>query len=98
MIQKFAISRRAGVIVASLLLAFLYRPVNASAQTNTATDALIDRVVALTEHGDPAAMEKTTAGYQIDASRKLNPGIPDDTWGSIRADVNDIISNKIKPG
>lgn len=98
MMQKFAIFRRAGVIVASLLLAFLYGPAKASAQTNTATDALIDRVIALTEHGDPAAMEKTMAGYQIDASRKFNPGIPDDTWGSVRSDVNDIISSKIKPG
>ncbi|WP_157653710.1 hypothetical protein [Burkholderia ubonensis] len=82
----------------SLSLVFLIGLADASAQANAATDALIDRVVALTEHGDPAAMEKTTAGYLIDASKKFNPGVPDDTWGSVRADVNNIISNKIKPG
>lgn len=74
------------------------RSAGASAQTTAATEALIDRVVALTERGDPAAMEKTMAGYLIDASRKFNPGIPDDTWASVRADVNEIISNKVKPG
>ncbi|RFU44458.1 hypothetical protein D0B32_28025 [Paraburkholderia sp. DHOC27] len=84
--------------MASLLLVFLSGSVDASVQTNAATEALIDRVVALTEHGDPATLEKTTAGYLIDASTKFNPGVSEDTWTSVRADVNDVISNEIKPG
>lgn len=84
--------------MASLFLVLLSGSADASVQTNAATEALVDRVVALTEHGDPAAMEKTMAGYLIDASRKFNSEVSDDTWNSVRADVDEVISNKIQPG
>nr|WKF61500.1 hypothetical protein HUO10_006031 [Paraburkholderia busanensis] len=89
---------QARVIIASLLLAFLGKSADASVKNSPATEALIEKVAALTEHGDPAAMEKMTAGYLIDASRKFNPEVPEDTWKSVRADVNDVISKKIKSG
>jgi hypothetical protein len=98
MINNYFIFLRARVVTASLLLVFLSGSADASVQNNAVTEALIDRVVALTEHGDPAAMEKTTAGYLIDASKKFNSGVPEATWKSVRADVNDVISSKIKPG
>ncbi|WP_227247529.1 hypothetical protein [Paraburkholderia caribensis] len=98
MIKHHALPRRIGVVMISLFLVFLIGRADAAAQTAIATEALIHRVAALTEHGDPAAMEKMTAGYLIDASKKFNPGISDETWGSVRADVNEIVSNKIKPG
>jgi hypothetical protein len=98
MIENYFVSRRARVVMASLFLVFLSGSANGSVQTSAATEALIDRVVALTEHGDPAAMEKTMAGYLIEASKSFNSGVPDETWKSVRADVNEVISNKIKPG
>jgi hypothetical protein len=91
-------SRRARKGAASLLLVLLSVSAQAAVQTNAATEALIDKVVALTERGDPATTERTTAGYLIDAVKKFNAGTSDDTWKSVRSDVNEIISNKIRPG
>src|ERR1700761_9062141 len=94
-------SRRARKGAASLLLVLLsvsaQAAVQTAVQTNAATEALIDKVVALNERGDPATMEKTTSGYLIDAVKRFNAGTSDDTWKSVRSDVNEIISNKIRP-
>jgi hypothetical protein len=98
MIRNHVAVSRAGVIVASLLFVLLSGRAHASTRSNAATEALIDQAVALTERGDPAGMEKTMAGYLIDASRRFNTNVPDDTWQSVRADVNEIISNKIRSG
>jgi hypothetical protein len=98
MIRNYGLSSRAKVYLASLFFFFLCGTAGASVETDPTTEALIDKVVALTERGDPAALEKTTGGYLIDASRRFNANIPADTWNAVRADVNEIISNKIRPG
>lgn len=94
MIRNRVAFARAGVITALLYFVFPGGPAHAAAQSDSATEALIDQVVALTEYGDPARMEKTMAGYLIDASKRFNANVPDDTWQSVRADVDEIISNK----
>ncbi|WP_321847680.1 hypothetical protein [Burkholderia diffusa] len=98
MIRNRVAFARAGVITASLCFVLPGGPAHAATESNAATEALIDQAVALTERGDPASMEKTMAGYLIDASKRFNANVPDNTWQSVRADVDEIISNKIRPG
>lgn len=97
MIRNRVAFSRAGVIAASLFVVFPSGHAHA-AQSDAATEALIDQAVALTERGDPASMEKTMAGYLIDASKRFNADVPANTWQSVRADVDEIISNKIRSG
>lgn len=92
---RFTFSRTR-IIPALLFLAISSGYAEASEQASAVSEALIDQIVVLAEHGDPSFMEKSTAGYLIEGSKKFNPNVSDDTWQSVRADVNEIISNKVR--
>ncbi|WDD94218.1 hypothetical protein Bsp3421_004332 [Burkholderia sp. FERM BP-3421] len=96
---RFSRARRA-LAASLLLLACARTPAAPSPDTNAApnNEALIQRIIVLNEHGDPASLEKATAGYLLNATRKFNPNVSPDAWKGVQADVNEIIANKIRSG
>lgn len=70
----------------------------AASQQDSVHQNLINQIVALSEQGDPATLEKQQAGYFIDAIKGMNPTVPTDIWDAVRKEVNEAISNKTRSG
>jgi hypothetical protein len=84
--------------ILSLMIALLNVSASAASQQDPVRADLIKQIIILSERGDPATMEKQQAGYLIDAIKSMNPSVPVDTWNTVRSEVNETISNKVRSG
>ncbi|MEX3630590.1 MAG: hypothetical protein VB138_15295 [Burkholderia sp.] len=99
MIDKAHPPRLKTWLAAALLCACLPGAANAGNDpSGTATEGLVDQLVALTEQGDPASLEKMNAAYLVDAAKRFNPAATSDTWKTVRAEVDEMISRKTRAG
>lgn len=82
----------------SLLLAALLSPLptlSHAADSAAARTGMIRKLAMLSGTSDPASMEKTMAGYLIDASKGSNPNAPEKTWETVRREVNETLDRTV---
>lgn len=94
--KRMALSRFA----TSLLLAALLSPLATLSQAADGAAArmeMIKKLAMLSGTNDPASMEKTIAGYWIDACKASNPSAPEKTWAKVRLEINATLDRSITP-
>lgn len=92
------ISARVAISIISFLLLAPGASAGVSDRASGSREALVDRIVQLSEAGDPPSMERVLASNLIEATKTFNKNVPDATWTAVHSDVDEIISRKIKSG